>query len=225
MSSKSSILVVCGVVAVIVIALAAWFVLGVLSILGPLDSPRFEQKDWEKLYVRYRLVLENNKEDYRYVTFSGNELAELKKLFSTKESRGVSTPCPDLLNLQLTNGEIWQIQFGTANSLRFCNASDTYYAYRIELHNTEFYQRLRQLCLENEQQQLPECQLENISICTNRRHVKTPEPAVVQAGFIEVGSWGELAEVCVPFIFPKEDIAPENEDSLDRDNHAMTDAS
>ena len=187
----------------IIIVCILWFVLSividVLSILGPWDRPSFEQKNWEQLHVGYRLVLENNKEVHRDFIISGNDLTELKKLFSTKESRGISIPCPDLMNLYLTNGQIWKIQFGTADELRFCKASDTYYAYSIVLHDTEFHKRLRQLCLENEQKDNPLCKFENISICTGRRHINNPDSSIVQSDFIEVSSGGAVIEICVPF--------------------------
>ena len=137
----------------------------------------------------------------------------------------MSIPCPGLMNLYLTNGEIWKIQFGTADGLRFCKASDTYYAYTVYIHGTEFHKRLRQLCLENEQKDNPQCEFENISICTGRRHIKSPDLSVVQAGYIEVGSRGDLAEVCVPFrATSTDDLSPENEQpTQDEESNDQTD--
>jgi len=187
------------IIIVFIILFILWIMFDVLSILGPRDCPQFEQKNWEQLHVEYRLVLENNQETRREFIISGNDLTELKKLFSTKKSRGMSIPCPDLLHLKLSNGEMWNIQFGTANTLSFCKASDTYYAYHVELHDTEFHKRLRHLCLKNERKDNHLCEFENISICTNRRHMSNLDSSIVQSGFIEVGSRGELTEVCVPF--------------------------
>ena len=189
-------LVLLPVVCCIIIACSA------LSILGPWDQPRFENKDWSSLTVEYRLVQEYNKEISREVVISGNDLAELKKLFSTKESVGVSTPCPGFLSLELSNGQRWKIQFGTTNLLRFCLGSNNYYAYAVTLDSTKFYERLRNYCLNSEQKFTPHARIENISICTNRHFVSPTKLSELQSkfvgDFIEVGLRGELSEVCVP---------------------------
>jgi len=225
MTSTKTIVVTLSIILAFFLLFVIWVIYGALSILGPSDRPLFEQMNWEQLHVRYWLVLENNQEVHRDFIISGNDLVELKKLFSTKESRGISIPCPGFLNLKLANGETWKIQFGTADGLRFCKASDTYYAYSVHLHDTEFHKRLRQLCLENEQRDNPLCKFENINICTGRRHVYSPDPSIVQSGYIEVGSRGALIEICVPFrATSTDDLSPENEQPIqDEVSNGQTD--
>jgi len=179
-----------------------WVTFDALSILGPWDRPQLENKDWSLLDVRYWLVLEHNKEISRTFIIDGNDLTELQQLFSTKESVGISTPCPGFLQLHLSNGQIWNIQFGTVDTLRFCLASDNYYAYRVSLNNTKFHEKLRAYCLKNEQTYTPHARIENINICINRRYVepsKLPDLQQKFVGeFIMIGMRGELSEVCVP---------------------------
>lgn len=224
MTFKRKIIIVVSIIIAFNLFLVLWGIYVALSILGPWDRPMFEQMNWEQLHVHYRLVLENNQEIHRDFIISRNDLIELKKLFSTKESRGMSIPCPDLLHLKLSNGEIWNIQFGTARTLRFCKDSDTYFAYHVELLDTEFHKLLRQICLENEQRDNPLCKFENISICTNRRHISFPDSSIVQAGYIEVSSRGGLTEVCVPFrAITTENLSLTNEHpTQNKDSNAQT---
>jgi len=181
----------------------ALLVVPAFSVLGPWDQPRFENKDWDSLTVRYRLVQEHNNEIPRDFVIAGNDLAELRQLFSTKETVGVSVPWHGFLSLKLSNGQRWGIQFGTATTLGFFLRSDSYYSYHVTLENTQFHEKLREYCLKNEQKyHTPHARIENISICTNRRIVnpsKLPEIQPTFIGnFVMIGLSGEFSEVCVP---------------------------
>jgi hypothetical protein len=202
-NSKKRWIVISGTILLLPVVLFALVAYTALSILGPWDQPRFENKDWDLLEVRYWLVQGQRKEIPRDFAIEGNDLAELKQLFSTKESVGVSTPNPSFLNLKLSNGQRWKIHFSTANTLRFCLLSDTYYAYHVTLNDTKFFEKLREYCLKHEQKHFtPHARIENISVCTHRWIVDQSKLPTIQqpfvGEFIIIGLRGEFSAVCVP---------------------------
>jgi hypothetical protein len=143
-----------------------WWGLGALSILGPLDHPYFEKKDWQLLQVRYFLITTKG-EISRLITIDDhNTLVDLKNEFITDKSEGMSIPHPGIIFLRLSNGQEWKINFSLPNRLGISKKDDDYYSYSIVLKNTKFYCKLRELCLKKEQHLTPLACLENIKICT-----------------------------------------------------------
>jgi hypothetical protein len=173
-------------------------VYSVVSILGPLDHPKFEDKNWIRLFVNYDVVESQNKKIRRTMDVNGSDLFELKKFFLTKESCGISIANQAFLCLDTSNGERWDVQFGTPNSLRFCYSDDNYYAYSVQLEDTKFFEKVREICWKNELINGFKCKLENIRLCTNYRVAKPSSLPNPQSKFIGIDLRGELEEICIP---------------------------
>jgi hypothetical protein len=188
------------------------FVYSALSILGPLDHPHFEDKEWASLHVRYYIVHSKDRLEHRDIVLAGGELSALKKVFVTKSSSGKSIPNPAHFWLVLKSGKQWGISMAGVNELSFCYREDNYYAYSVELTDTRFFEKLREYCWQDAVKTIPECKIENISITTHVSIKKGRDE--MNANGIEVGvggklSQGRLFEQCLPLSLEKTDSEEE----------------
>jgi hypothetical protein len=172
-------LLIIGSIGLVVFMYVFVLIIQVISILGPLDHPMFEKKDWKSFQVRYWVVTKE-KRIRRIVTIDGTELQKIKHSFSTKHAEGKSTGTNEISLLELTNGEKWNIDFSLPNRIYCAKKEDTYYAYEIILNNTRFHEALRQLCFQHEKEKTPQIKPWNIAVCA--------------------GGLGPIQEKAIPFL-------------------------
>ena len=143
--------------------------------LGPADTPDFTKFDWVSMEVQYGFVATENDIVKRKVVLSGKELSSLKKLFLPKDIRGMSVGNSDSSILTLNNGEMWKFEFTKPRSVTFCLTSNEYYHYVVDLSDELFYQKVKEICLNNELSFTPQAKIENICVCIGGEVVITEE--------------------------------------------------
>lgn len=177
---------------ILFVALAAWWV---YALMFPATETHFENMPWHSLDVAYEVVMPEGANLERELFLQADELADLKACFKTLTMKPGEFVGAGGMTLTLENGQEWYFGFTQAdvkpffdekstpdlNYLRKLKGDEAYESFRpsclefylqeMEYHVTldgdnTFYTRLRELCLEHEQQQTPGVKLENIKLLT-----------------------------------------------------------
>ena len=136
-------------------------------IVGTLNDIRLEQLEWTSLTVKYWLF--NPDKSYspgRVITISDREaIQKLNYSFATKSVSAMSVANHPRFVLTLTNGQQWSIDMPHPNRIYCCQTDNNKNACVIILSNTQFYERLREICFEHEKTITPDAIIDNVVLC------------------------------------------------------------
>ncbi len=124
---------------------------------------------WSNLQITY-WVLEKPKGPRVKRHFSCADkdiLSSLTQSLSIKEIRPNSLGNDDRFVVTLDDGEIWDCGFGFEDRFDMCRRSDNYYSYILILSNSDFFDKVLDLCLLNEKKITPGASKINIILRTN----------------------------------------------------------
>jgi len=136
---------------------------------GPIGKLYVESEKWEKLSLKYWVVIDtsdnhNWKEEERMVELAGQDLESLKMTFKTLSSKGsaLGNPRPWILK---TDKKEWFMELQSPDHAFLCLADDTDWAYSVRIQSTDFHTLLRRMCYDQEKKSNPDIEIENIRIC------------------------------------------------------------
>jgi hypothetical protein len=136
-------------------------------IVGTLNDIRLEKLEWASLTVKYWLF--NSDRSYspgRVITISDMEtIRELNHSFATKSVAASIMANQPRFVLTLTNGQQWSLDMSFPNWISCCQIDNTKNSCYITLSNTQFYEKLREICFEHEKTITPDVIIENIVLC------------------------------------------------------------
>lgn len=138
----------------------------VVPFVGPLNSPKFENRLWYKVEIVYWIVHATNEKQWEEELrcFSVNDINLLQDTFNTAKSSGWAVGIEYPSRIVCDNG-VWTFRLNSPTHLQISKFENYDYAYIITLANCDFYDNVKRCCLSDAKKIYPDIQISNIRIC------------------------------------------------------------
>ena len=132
--------------------------------LGPWNKPKFNEFEWSRMEINYSIII--NDDTYLQRNFLLSDTKSIKDgmpRMVIKHISGSMVPTSHQMHWQTASRERWYANFYWSQSMGFTKKGHKlYYAYYVDLENSDFYNWIRQQCLKDAQKDFPEITLASI---------------------------------------------------------------
>jgi hypothetical protein len=137
--------------------------------LGPWNKPNFNKFEWSSLEVNYWIVIsDNNLLQRNFLLCDTGLIREGVSKILIKEIHSSTVPTSPQMHWNVANGDKWHASIIFENTLSFTKKGHKlFYAYYVDLENSDFYEWLRQQCLKDAQKDFPGITLESVKLRAN----------------------------------------------------------
>lgn len=128
------------------------------DVLGPRDKPDLSAIAWDRLKVVYWIGTADSERitPRSFTIVKPADVAALKAKMAVKEISGLSVGTGSYLVFKNGEESLWHGDFCFENTLYLSKTQDEWRSYKFVLSGIGFYDKLRELCAENERQYHPE---------------------------------------------------------------------